>query len=77
MDLIIFIYFNFNRAIAENLPIGGPEVISLLHLFPLLVEIGSNSSCTQLRNESLNVMRSMVKMADKVEHLEPILRLTY
>uniref|UniRef100_A0A915N5H9 E3 ubiquitin-protein ligase n=3 Tax=Meloidogyne TaxID=189290 RepID=A0A915N5H9_MELJA len=58
----------------ENLPRGGEEVVSLLHLIPLLVDIGSNSTCSQLRNESLNVMSSIVKMVDKVDTLEPILR---
>lgn len=60
--------------IVENLPRSSEEVFSLLHLFPLLVEIGSVSSCSQLRNESLNVMMKMIKMVDKVDHLEPILR---
>uniref|UniRef100_A0A914M452 E3 ubiquitin-protein ligase n=1 Tax=Meloidogyne incognita TaxID=6306 RepID=A0A914M452_MELIC len=60
--------------LVENLPRGGEEVVSLLHLIPLLVDIGSNSTCSQLRNESLNVMSSIVKMVDKVDTLEPILR---
>lgn len=71
--ILLSILFYFSQII-ENLPKGGEEVISLLHLFPLLVQIGSNSTCSLLRNESLNVMRSMLKMVDKTEHLEPILR---
>uniref|UniRef100_A0A183BSI5 E3 ubiquitin-protein ligase n=1 Tax=Globodera pallida TaxID=36090 RepID=A0A183BSI5_GLOPA len=60
--------------IVQKLPPDSVEVVSLLHLFPLFVEIGTNSTCAQLRHESLNVMMKMCCAVESVEQLEPILR---
>ncbi|KAL3109775.1 hypothetical protein niasHT_012992 [Heterodera trifolii] len=60
--------------IVQKLPCDSVEVVSLLHLFPLFVEIGTNSTCAQLRHESLNVMMKMCCAVDSAEQLEPVLR---
>lgn len=66
-----------SRQIVQKLPPGSKEVVSLLHLFPLFVEIGTNSTCTQLRHESLNVMMKMCTAVDKSDQLEPTLRILF